>query len=947
MITLSPVKSSGQALSYFSKDNYYTEHEGLEESEWFGKGAQSLGLEGKVDKKEFFEVLNGNIDGQELGRKSIDPETGELEISHRPGLDVTFSAPKSVSLMAEVAGDIGVREAHEEAVKSTLAFIEREYSNTRQMENGELNTVKTGNLIVAMFRHNTSRELDPQTHTHALVMNATKREDGEWRSHKNDEIWKDQNVIGAYFNGQLASNLQAIGLELERVDKRGNFEIAGISREQIEAFSQRRAEMEAAMAERGLDIRTASAQQKEAAALGTRDRKGDVDHGELIAEWKQRAAALGIDFDAIQERAAITKENGGPDKADELTGRGAMEFAAAHLIEREAVVSKAEILRTAFEHGTGRVAPEAIEKAFDALEKGGQLVRLPDGNYTTKKMLGSEEWSVDQVRATRNQGGLMLGASAVRAKLVGIEERQGFAYTEGQRQAIETVMTSHDRFVGVQGLAGVGKTTMLKGLNELAKESGYTVRGMTPTGAASKVMTMETAIPSDTVSMFMIKERQLNRDIEFVQQNAAPDFTRQKELWIVDESSFLSQRQKAQLDNMANKAGAKVVYLGDKNQLQGVEAGKPFELAQNHGMETAHMTEISRQKTPELKAVIDTLTGRDRLQPGERLTNVELKHNSRAFAAMNAAGMVKVHEADAIIDAIVKDVTSMSKAERERSLVITPYNKFRTEINEGVRAALKANGELPANESNHRILVSEGNTRAMIKESQYYEPGQIVRFGRDYKAIAAAKGEYMTVAAKAPGGVVILEKDDGTTIAWEPRKHNSVEVYAAEQRGLVEGDLIRLTRNEGLLKNGEVARIVGIEGSVATLEMTSPTGNTKHIVDLDKNQHWDHAYAVTVHASQGSTKQDVKFHIPIPEEREGESDRAQQKALDAMAKIFGDRGFYVGATRASHDLTVYTSDLGKAAEIVGGVQDKTSALETLENHQTVSGAKVKTTDVER
>jgi len=946
MISLHNVSEAGEALQYFSKDNYYTEHQGLDESEWFGKGAAALGLEGKVDKQAFFEALNGNFEGQELGRYVKNEKTGEPEREHRPGIDVTFSAPKSVSVIAEISGSREVREAHEGAVKAALGYIERELSNTRQMGNGELRKVQTGNITAGMFRHNTSRDLDPQTHTHAIIMNATKREDGEWRSLTNDEIYKAQRVIGAIYNAELADRLQSLGYELHRTDDRGNFEVSGITREQIEHFSQRRMGMESAMAERGIDIDQATPQQKEAAALATRARKVEVDHVEMIAEWKQRAKDVGIDFDAIHQQAAANREQGGVMRDDRLTGREAMEFAAAHLIEREAVVSKNELMRTAIEHGAGRVSPREVEKAFNVLAEKGQLVELPDGNFTTEKMLGSEQWSIDQVRETKNHGGLMLGPTAVAEKIAGIEQRQGFAYTTGQREAISTVMTSSDRFVAVQGLAGTGKTTMLEGLNELARESGYTVRGMAPTGAASKVLAKETGINTDTVHMFMIKERELQKNIEFAQQYA-PDFKRQKELWVVDESSFLAQSQKARLDYMANKAGAKVVYLGDKLQLQGVEAGKPFELAQTHGIETANMTEISRQKTPELKAVVDTLTGRDELQPGERLTNIALKNNARAFAAMDKAGMVKeVNEKGKdVITELVKDIVALPKAERDRTMVITAYNKDRQAINEGVRAGMKEKGELAANEQQREILEAKGWTRAVIKEAQYYRPDDVVRFGRAYKALGVEKGDYLTVAkTDAPRGVVMLAKADGALIAWEPRKNNNVEVYQAQSRALAAGDLIRITRNGGEFKNGEVARVTGLRGDQATVELRNGKEATPQQIDLAQNKHWDHAYASTVHASQGATLHRTMFHIRAPEAANAQK---ESKELQQMAKVFGDRSFYVGTTRASHELQIYTNNKAVAAKAITGKQDKTSAIETIENQRSIGLHPGKSADVSR
>lgn len=949
MISLHNVSAAGEALQYFSKDNYYTEHQGLEESAWFGKGAEELGLEGKVDKAAFFEALNGNFEGQELGKWVKNEKTGEKEREHRPGIDVTFSAPKSVSIMAEVAGSKDVREAHEGAVVAALTYIEQELSNTRQMQDGELRTVNTGNITVAMFRHNTSRDLDPQTHTHAIIMNATKREDGEWRSLTNDEIYKAQRLVGAVYTNELAARLQAQGYSIEITDDKGNFEIAGITREQVEHFSQRRMGMEAAMAERGIDIAQATPEQKEAAALATRARKTDVDHVELIAEWKQRAKDVGIDFDVIQRQAEADKANGGARIDNRLTGRQAMEYATAHLIEREVVVTKKDLLQTAIEHGSGRVSSVAVRNAFHDLEKAGQLVKLPDGNYTTKKMLASEKWSLDQIQETRGQGGLMLGPTAVAERMVGIEQRQGFAYTPGQREAITTVLTSHDRFVEVQGLAGTGKTTMLKGLNEMAKEAGYTVRGMAPTAAAGVVLAKETGIKTDTVHMFMIKERELQRDIEYAVQ-FAPDFKRQKELWVVDESSFLAQSQKAKLDHMANKAGAKVVYLGDKLQLQGVEAGKPFELAQSHGVETAHMTEISRQKTPELQAVVAAMTGHDQLKPGERLTAMELKHNARAFDMMDKAGMVKEFPrgGEGAIKSLVKDIVALPQAERNQTIVITAYNRDRKAINEGVRSGLQDSGELSKNEKELQILESKSQwTRATIKEAQYYRDGDVVRFGRDYQALGVAKGEYTTVVGnEATRGVVILAKADGTKVAWQPQKNNNVEVYDADTRKLSEGDLIRITRNGDSFKNGFVVRVTALEGSMATVELRNGTGQAAapQQIDLAKNKHWDHAYAQTVHASQGSTAHRTVFHIEVAEKA---NDRQQTRELEQMAKVFGSRSFYVGATRASHDLQVYTNDKELAAEAVIGKQDKTSAIETIEAHQARANPGGKGADLSR
>jgi ATP-dependent exoDNAse (exonuclease V) alpha subunit len=403
----------------------------------------------------------------------------------------------------------------------------------------------------------------------------------------------------------------------------------------------------------------------------------------------------------------------------------------------------------------------------------------------------------------------------------------------------------------------------------------------------------------------------------------------------------MSQRQLAQIHTMANKADAKVVYLGDALQLQAVEAGKPFELAQRHGMETAHMTEISCQKTPQMKAVVAAMVGSDRVEPGQRLTDASLNGNAPAFEAMDRAGMVREvpGKADAVLNTLVQDVMAMPKNERERTLVITAFNRDRKAINEGIRDLMRSRHELQGSDHQQVVYESKGWTRAMIKEAQYYEAGDVVRFGRDYKTIDASKGQYsQVVAVDAYQGLVTLERDDGSRIAWHPHRHNNVEVYNVEPRAIAAGDNIRITRNEAdktagtaatRLKNGEVAHVETLNGNMATIRVGEGNQAVRRELDLGAhpNRHWDHAYASTVHASQGRTEYRAVLHIRAAE---AESERKQQRALHDMAKVFGERSFYVSATRATHELSIYTNSKDLAAAVVTGKQDKTSAVETLQ-----------------
>ncbi|KVC97030.1 AAA family ATPase [Burkholderia ubonensis] len=935
MLSLHNVGSAAQAQTYFAKDNYYTQDENAEHSAWFGKGAAALGLSGKVTPAQFMNLLEGRVGEQQLGKWVTDEKTGERRQEHQPGIDLTFSAPKSVSLLAEVAGDKDVRAVHERAAKAALGYIEEQVIRTRATKNGVTSLEYTGNMIVAMFRHNTSRDLDPQTHTHAVLINATQREDGQWRSIDNREIYQIQKLAGAIYNAELAGGLQQLGYRLTNPDKNGNFEIQGISREQVEHFSQRRAAIKDALEKQNTSLDVASAADKEHAALATRDRKRDVDHRELLKDWDVRAKENGIDFDGLKEQAAQRKADG-INIPMSLTGRQALAFAAAHLIEREVVVDKIDLIKTAVEHGTARVTPAEVLRAFEELEKKGDLIALPDDKYTTRKMFESERWALDFVRQQKDKAPIVLDAASISVKIAQSEQQQSFPYAVGQKDAIVLALTSPDRFVAVQGLAGTGKTTMLRTLNEIAVSEGYVVRGMAPTGAAAKIMVKETGIAADTVAMFQIKERQLQKDIEFAKQ-FAPDFERRPELWVVDESSFLAQRQLAQIHHLAEKANAKVVYLGDKLQLQAVEAGKPFELGQDHGIATAHMTEINRQKTPHMQKAVDIITGRNRLNAGDRLTHLELKQNAQSFNYL--VRQKKVSELDDVVHTTVSRVLGMSPEQRANTIVITPFNKDRVAINDGIREMLKDRRELSRDESALHILVSKGWTRAMIKEAQYYKPGDVVRFNRNYKQIDANKGDYARVIeVNHEEGIVTVEKRDGIRMDWEPAKHNKVEVYDDESRKLAVGDLIRLTRNDETFKNGETARVVALKKEHAVLEVSDKTATTRHNVNLKTSQHWDYAYTSTVHAAQGASKERVIFAINLPK-REEEPQKDEQK-LEGLAKVFGDRAYYVGLTRASHDIEIITNDIGLTRKAVTQQQDKTTSIGAQSEH-------VRSDDVQR
>ena len=278
--TVTRLKAAATTVHYFEADGYYAkgDPEHRKASGWYGEAAASMGLHGPVKPKRFEEILAGYVPGTDirLGRLR------DGEHQHRPGVDVTFSAPKSVSLEALVyaAPKTGARvvKAHDEAVRATLGFIETELLQTRSYDpaTGRRPRVEADGMAAATFRHLASRNLDPQLHTHAVVANMTRGRNGEWRSAEFTAVERSKLLIGAYYRNELRMGLEKIGYATvpTLVGRMPGFEIAGYQKPMLDAFSTRRRELLDYMHERGWENTPARAQQ---AALYTRQRKAEPD----------------------------------------------------------------------------------------------------------------------------------------------------------------------------------------------------------------------------------------------------------------------------------------------------------------------------------------------------------------------------------------------------------------------------------------------------------------------------------------------------------------------------------------------------------------------------------------------------------------------------------------------------------------------------------------------
>lgn len=901
MIGIAKLTSAAQAATYYEKDDYYVRGEQLAPSQWSGRGAQRLGLSGEVNREVFSQALQGHLPrGVDLPRN----DDGNRDV----GLDLSFNAPKSVSLLALVARDEGLMTAHRESVAAALQYIEDNAAIARVTVQGVTDHERTGNLLVAQFHHDTSREMDPHLHTHAVVLNATERQDGQWRALTNSAFYDLRHTADTLYRTELAARVQSLGYDVERTRADGQFEIAGLSREDLMRFSKRREAIEAALAERG----EMGAEAAQRAALMTRAAKREVNRDELLKVWRTEVAAYQVELPTPDrarreaktrqaERssgAEASKPDPAEDRASRQAAKAALTHALDHLTERSAVVAERDILKHALQASVGKV--ERAEHVFEALhemksakqvltvepdiKKGHDLDRY----WTTPDALSAEQHILGMMQRGQGRVAPVLSAERLQAELSSrrlletTDAQHGL--TQGQADALTVALTTPDRVVGVQGYAGTGKTTALKHLREFAEGEGYEVRGFAPSAAAAQQLQSEAGIQSQTLARHLL---QVHKE----------EASGSQELWVVDEASMMGNRVARQLLQAAEKRGARVVLVGDKEQLPSIEAGRVFRLLSERGMAVATMGEVLRQRDVDLKAAVLKTIGHEH---DDALGHLD----GRVQTISNRVERLQK----------VADTYLNSGPHRAETLVLTPSNEDRVELNARIRQGLRKEGALVGAEHRAEVLVGRGLTQAATTEASSYAEGEVVRFSRGYRSLGVQLGQTATVVAVDTDQNTVTLRSGVQLIQWQPHRHTNVEAYRVEERHLAAGDHIRWTRNEQAQgrRNGEYAQVleVAADGATAKVRVGEGALQQEQVLDLKADRHWDHGYAVTVHAAQGQTRSRVLMHV----------DTSQRQ-------LTGHEQWYVSISRAKDELTIFTDNEDRLPGRISRSQQKESALD--------------------
>lgn len=873
MLTISSPLSSSQAQAYHAeefsnaRENYYTQGEQIR-GEWHGRLAEQWGLAGAVSAEHFHRLSEGQhpITGEQLvqhraAREYLDENGKKVKtMEHRAGWDATFSAPKSVSLTALVGGDERVRQAHQESVSIALNELER-YVQARI--GGNLPAETTGKWIAAKFEHDSARPVDgyaaPQLHTHVVIFNLTKTEGEETYALQPRELYKTQQYATAVYRSELAMRLKELGYEIER-GKSGQTEIKGYTEEYLAASSPRRQQIEEHLAKENLQ----GAEAAQIAAHKTREPKLDISRDEMLIRHKEMAQAFGNQPETVIEMAQSRAEHLSP---DEMVAQSALTFSRDKNFEREAVVEERDLLRDALRRSMGDADFSQIRTEFNKRIHAGEFIeteRLGASGraFTTQEMIDLERDTIQMMRDGQNK----YAALASPETRKGIERNHSHL-SESQRRAVEQVLASRDQVTALEGVAGAGKTTSLAAIREAAEREGYRVEGFAPTSRAAQKLA-EAGIESSTL------QRQLTRSGE--------RHDGQNHLYVLDESSLASTRQMNEFLHRLTKYD-RVLLVGDTRQHQAVEAGAPYQQLQEAGIQTARLDEIIRQKDPALKEVV------------EHLSHGQVRE---AMQKLEARG--RVHEI-ADRQERLREIAREYAKQPTGTLIISPDNQSRVEINRMIHAELQKQGQVDHREHHVRVLVARQEiTGADRQWALQYEPGNIVRYTRGSKAHDIAAGEYVQViSVDEKENLVTVKRQNGNEVSYDPRRLQGVTLYRRTERKFAQSDRVQFTapNRDQRIANRELGTIEKIDAR-GKLQIRLDSGRTVKF-NIRDNPHLDHAYAVTSHSSQGQTADRVLIHVDTSQGGE---------------KLINRRLAYVAVSRARYDAQIYTNDGGHLAE---------------------------------
>lgn len=982
-VSIGKVHSAGGAAAYFAADNYYTAEQSEAVSAWAGEGAKDLGLSGTVDTATFERILNGELpDGKQIG----DPATRDS------GRDFTFSMPKSASLLALVSGDKRILAAHMETVKQTMAWAEKNLAEARVHVDGKDVAVRTGNLVYALFPHDTSRATDPQSHIHAVIANLSRlperfrnpdrvdektgeviRDDG-WRAWHNGTMYKASATLTSMANAILREKIELLGYKTEITGKHGAFELLGpngekINKEALDGFSKRGKDIKAKAEELGVH----SPEGRRAITQRTRDPKMDAgDRAELAERWRAEARDYRYNGDHIYamalarsrgrsstiERGILAVSAAIRDSRDRLidylkrpedplvdSGLAALtrlpatartQYATASAIrilgEREAVFSKADVIKTAVDLGEKGVTPERIERRMAELVQKGELVpetsqRLDKAidMITTREAIEQERRILKAMDTGAGEARPLMSADVARDRLQELAVPREL--NSEQLAAAIQIVSSPDRIVLVQGRAGAGKSTMLQPVAK-AEAIDATARLLRGEDAKSILLTADmrgnaqalafqnkmvadlradTGMEARTVDSFIYSNEKFLNGEASAEAFAARKADLAGTYLILDEASMISNERMDKLLRVANLMEVgRLAIIGDRKQLMPIDAGKSFSVMQARAIHdqlpVSEVTINMRQRTEDMRLVAD------------------LADAGNVRGAIAILGERVIESKNRIADAAGAWL-ALPADERNKTTLLPSSRDGRAEANHIIQDGLKAEGTLKGEGRAFNVRETLQLTREEHRYARNWKAAQFLEVGSRDNGLGLPKGDY-NIERVFDNGRVELRDMRGRKHRVEPAKIvpngklNRLKLSNEKRIEVHEGERIRWTENDqragrGMI-NATIASIEKVDRDGIVVELAN--GQIRELKNGDPMlKRMDLAYAINTHMAQGITNETV-FSVMGGGE----------------TNLSNARAFLVNHTRQQLDVRLFTDDKAKLIrQLENNRGDKTSALEAI------------------
>ena len=720
-------------------------------------------------------------------------------------------------------------------------------------------------------------------------MNLTQTPEGKFRSLSTREMYTAISLANAAEKSVYLRGGRELGYQM-RIDAETRApEIKGYSKEYLLSESLRRQEILEKVAELPGD----SGRWRQIAALQTREEKLEQTQAEKVAAWGERAAVFGNESKTLLAAAIEREQTFGRTVA---VGK-AVDHALGRQSERQAIFEHFTVERDALLYGDGSLTSSQVQAEIQKRLEAGEIVKrehyrphAPAARYSTRETLELEKDTV---------GRMLRGMGSVEAILphADLSTRPEFANNQARAKVLEGFLKTTDQATALNGTAGSGKSTSLQILADIAKEQGYRLEGLAPTGKARDSL-QEKGISAQTLQMYLVR---------FQADQLAE---RPKTLFILDEASLASTKAINQFTKTMNPQDH-IILVGDDapdpkkvGQHTSVEAGRVFQLLQQAGMKTAQLNRIHRQQEPGLKRVVQLL------RVGETGKAVELiKDQGRIREHGNRSERFQ-----AIAEAFA--------AAPSKTIVETADNRSRQEINKSIRAHL-TNAGILKDHAQQAVLVGRDVLGEDRKVAASYRVGDVLQYRRDNKQLGIRGKSYSTViATDAQTNKLTVRTDAGKTVTYDPAATGyGVSVYQTKRQELAVGERVQFTAASKQLgvSTRDTGTVKALDHGNVTVNLDSSGRNVTW--SLKDFKHLDYAYVMTSHSSQSMTVDRVLWHVDTSDTR--------------LRSIVNEVHAYVAASRMSKDLLVFTDDAMRLEKVLGRESESQKALSPREISQFV------------